>query len=357
MLLDMLRTRNGAVVAIILFLIVANLIRWFFSDWGLITVTVHEAPLGQIVKSIERQGWVKIYTDIDPSTPVSMYVVKVPLAEAMETLVANLPNGGQWKLGFFAAPSSAAVKNEISAFQSGNLGDDAKVFSFPTPLQMLDTDSDMPAADPRLQTWPGMQPPPPAPAANAVADNSGNNPQNPAPAAPADPPGPPTVQDYFTAFAQGADIWIVAPGSWTPVVSKAPAPSSSIISAVENLVSSAHGSVQQAIILQARGRRQGGPRGGGGFGGGDTGWVMTQDRIKNAINGLPEEARPQALAQLTAEVSFMQNVQAAPPDQRRAMMRDHFMNHRRDNSWRQSPEKRAQRYSAAVSNRIAARGK
>jgi hypothetical protein len=354
MLLDMLRTRNGAVAAIILFLIVANIIRWFFSDWGLITVTVHEAPLGQIVKSIERQGWVKIYTDIDPSTPVSMYVVKVPLAEAMETLVANLPNGGQWKLGFFAAPSSAAVKNEISAFQQGNLGDDAKIFSFPTPLQMLDNDSDMPAADPRLQAWPGMQAPPPAPT-NAVADNSGNNPQNPPPAAPADPPGPPTVQDYFTAFAQGADIWIVAPGSWTPVVSKAPAPSSSIISAVENLVDNAHGSVQPAIILQARGRRPGGPRGGGGFGG-DTGWVMMEDRMKNAINGLPEEARPQALAQLNAEDAFRKDVQAAPPDQRQAMMRDHFMKRMGNNSWRQSPEKRAQRYATAVANRIAARG-
>jgi hypothetical protein len=355
MLLDMLRTRQGKAAAVIFLLIVANIVRWFFSDWGLITVTVHEAPLGQIVKSIERQGWVRIYTDIDPSTPVSMYVVKVPLAEAMETLVANLPNGGQWKLGFFAAPSSSAVKNEISAFQSGNLGDDAKIFSFPTPLQMLDTDSEMPAADPRLQTWPGMQAPPPAPAPTAVADNSGNNPQTPAPAAPADPPGPPTVQDYFTAFAQGADIWIVAPGSWTPVVSKAPAPSSSIISAVENLVSTAHGSVQQAIILQARGRRQGGPRGGGG-GGGDTGWVMTEDRIKNAINGLPEEARPQALAQLNAEVSFMKDVQAAPADQRRAMMRDHFTKRMGNNNWRRSPEKRAQRYSNAVSNRISARG-
>jgi hypothetical protein len=361
----MLEKRYLIAGGVILVLLVANLISWFFSDWGLITVTVKDAPLGQVIKSIERQGWVTIYTDLDPATKVSMYVVKVPLAEAMESLTANLGGpdasgnrtpGAEWHLGFFAAPNATGVKQEIHAFQTDTLGDDTKVYSYPTPLQMLsagtsnaDDDAQMPAADPRAQIWPGYHAPPtPAPVPNANTDGQ------PAPAADP-PPGPPTtLQDYFQAVAQEADVWLLAPASWSPNVA-APAANISIASAVKKLVSHAHGSVQQAIVLRARqGRGGGGGPRGGGFA--DNGWFFMEDRVRNAINGLPPEARPAALASLNAEDAFRKDVAAAPPDQRREMMRQHFMNRAGQNNWRRSPAKRAQMYQRAVANRQAARG-
>jgi hypothetical protein len=81
-----------------------------------------------------------------------------------------------------------------------------------------------------------------------------------------------------------------------------------------------------------------------------------EDRMTNAINGLPADARPAALAQLKQEMAFQQQVRNAPPDQRRAMMRQHFMNRMGANDWRRSPEKRAQMYARVVSNRVASRG-
>jgi hypothetical protein len=350
----MLRNRYVLGGGIIVILLLANIISYIFSNWGLITVKVTDAPLGQVIKSIERQGGVNIYTDMPPDTKVSMWVDHVRLPEAMESLTANV--GGQWNLGFFAAPTSAAVKQEILTFQAGSIGDDARTYSYPTPMAMLssgnDDDEGLPASDPYLQVWPGYHTPPPAPAQTADNNTNGQAP-DPAPA----PPSPPTtLQDYLQAVAQEANVWIMAPGSWAPPVA-APATNSSITHAVKSLVSDAHGSVQEAIVLRARQRRGQGGGGQRGFGGGgDTGWAYMQDRMQNAINGLPADARPAANAQLAVEIKFQQDVLAAPPDQRRAMMRNHFMGRMGQNNWRRSPTRRAQMYQRVVSNRQAARG-
>lgn len=368
----MLQNRYVLGGLIIVVLLVANIIRFFLSGWGLITVRAHEVPLGQIVKSIEHQGWVTIYTNIDPTTPVSMDVIKVPLAEAMESLAANIPppentgggppggggggprggggGGAQWKLAFFTAPTSAGVKEEIRAFQGGGVADDdTKIYSFPTPLQMLSSDSGMPAADPRLQIWPGLKTPAAAPVP-AAGDSSQDSQSQQGP--------PSTAQDYLQALAQSADIWIMAPSSWEPKISGPPSSGSLIGHAVKSLVGSANGAMEQAFILYTR---PPGQRGGGGgrrgFAGGDTGWSTMEDRMRNAINGLPAAVRADANDQLTQEVNFQKQVRAAPPEQRRDMMRQHFMNRLGANDWRRSPERRAQMYQRAVANRQSVRGK
>jgi len=315
----------------------------------------------------------------------------VPLAEAMETLAQNTPadningvvntppagnngpggggpggpggggggGGGfrrsptaQWHLAFFTGPSSSQVKEEIRSFQEGDSSDDTKIYSYPTPLQMLATDEGMPAADPRAQVWTGYKAPPPPPPPAAGDDGQ-------VMASDQTPPEPPSnAQDYLQILAQNADIWIMSPSSWVPNVSGPPSAGSSISSAVKRLVGSAHGAVTQAFVLYAR--PPGPPRDGGGgnrgFGGGDNGWATMEDRMRNAINGLPEDARPQAIEQLNQEVAFQKQVRAAPFDQRRNMMRAHFMNRFSQLNWRLSPQKRAQRYQQMVSNRQAVRG-
>ena len=377
--------RNRYLIAggVIAFLVLANILYYGFSSWGLITIKVQNVPLSQVVKSIEWQGWVRIYTNIDPTTKISMYVENVTLPEALETLSANA--GGQWKLGFFVGPTSTDVKETIKAFEAGSMGNmygprnngyadntqgtpaatpdtTLRIYSYPTMLGMLassgnDDDSpSMSVADPRLQTWPGMQamvvPVSTAPAPATDPSNS-----FPAPA----PPAPPdSVQGYLRAFAQSADISIISNTSWDPPVAKPPPASSSIASAIKNFVSNNHGAVAQAFVLQGGrgGFRGGGFRRGGFAGGDDTGW---SERLQNAINGLPENERAGALAQLDQEAKFQKDVQAAPPDQRRDMMRQHMQGKMADNlggpMGRMSPDKRAQRYQQMVATRMAAQGK
>ena len=335
-------------------LVVANIILHVIWNWGLVTVKVTNAPIGQVIKSIERQGWVTIYSNIDPQTKVSMYVDHVPLAEAMATLAVNAD--AQWHLGFFVAPSSSQVKEEIRSFTQGDDANDdsTRTYSFPTPLDMI-ADENTPEADPRAQIWPGLKMPPPAP--TPPPDASADNPDAPAP----QPEGPPTsVQGYLKAFAEEADVWIMAPASWDPAVPSAPPPSSSISGAIRHFVSGAHGSVTQAIVLRGRPQRVAGqdrPRGGFRGAGMDMGMMM--DRMDNAINGLPPAVRPAMREQLKQEADFQKQAAAAPPEERRKMWRDHMMKHRMgdDRGWRRSPEKRAQMMVRIVSNRMSAQGK
>lgn len=335
-------------------LVVANIILHVIWNWGLITVKVTNAPLGQVIKSIERQGWVTIYSNVDPQTKVSMYVDHVPLAEAMATLAVNAD--AQWHLGFFVAPSSAQVKDEIRSFTQGDGNDDAtRTYSFPTPLDML-ADENTPEADPRLQVWPGLKlpPAPAAPPPDAAADNA----DAPAPQ-PEEPPS--SVQGYLKAFAEEADIWIMAPSAWDPPVPSAPPANSSISAAIRHFVGGAHGSVTQAIILRGRPARlagEGRPRGGG-FRGAGMDMSMMMDRLDNAINGLPPEQRPAMREQLKQEVTFQKQAMAAPPEERRKMWREHMAKHMMgdDRGWRRSPEKRAQMMARIVSNRMTAQGK
>jgi len=100
------------------------------------------------------------------------------------------------------------------------------------------------------------------------------------------------------------------------------------------------------------------PRGNG-FRGAGMDLSMMEDRMDNAINGLPASARPAAREQLQTEVQFQKEVRQAPRERRREMWRQHMLDRRmgNDNSWRRSPEKRAQMYTRVVSNRMAAQGK
>ncbi len=47
--------------------------------------------------------------------------------------------------------------------------------------------------------------------------------------------------------------------------------------------------------------------------------------MQNAINGLPEYARADAMNQLNQEVQFYQSVKAAAPADRMKMVSDHMM--------------------------------
>ena len=400
---------------VLLALIVANIAYYLYLNWGLVTVKVTDAPLGKVINSIEWQTWggPKIYTNLPLDTKVTMYVDHVPLAEALETLAVNVdvpppadgddngrprrdrppgadgppggppgnapvalggavgqppagapPGGGprgpggrggfargaQWNLAFFVGPTDAQVNQEIREFQADDPNTDTKIYSYGAQLELISTDSTTTAPDPRLQSWPGMKPPPDPATAPAAADSASTNaaPSQPggnSPAAASD--GPPTVHTYLQALAEAANIWIMAPDSWAPAAS-APSPSASIISAIKNLVSSSHGVVKEAFVIRVgRGGQRGGPPN-------DDAWA---DRMQNAINGLPPDERPDALAQLNKEVQFRKEVQALPPEQRRQKMFQHFAERMiyGERLARLSPEKRALVYQRMIAMRTAAK--
>src|ERR1017187_1281933 len=77
----------GGLIAL---LILANIVNYIYWNWGLITVKVKDAPLSKVIKSIEWQGWVTIYTNLPSDAKVTMWVDHVPLAEAMETLAHDI---------------------------------------------------------------------------------------------------------------------------------------------------------------------------------------------------------------------------------------------------------------------------
>ena len=214
----MLRNRYIKWGGIIVLLILANIVNYLYWNWGLITVKVKDAPLSQVIKSIEWQGWVTIYTNLPDDAKVTMWVDHVSLAEAMATLcgsitmpwvnqpqsdVPGVPSssgetykreggkgangywgGVQWNLGFFVAPSSAELKAEIRAFQEGSVDNGTKIYNESTPMQyMVASEEDIPVADPRVQSWPGIKSPQSAPASVAA-------PQTPPPVAGGGPAAP-----------------------------------------------------------------------------------------------------------------------------------------------------------------------
>jgi hypothetical protein len=393
-------------------LVVANIAFYFYNNWGLITVKVKDEPLSKVIRSIEWQGWVKIYTNLPLDTKVTMYADHVPLAEAMETLAANVdvppppsdgsddgapgrdranrangpqgglagappggggffgrPGGGgppggrgggfggraQWNLAFFVAPTSTEAKQEIREFQFSDPGSDAKVYTYGTQIQLIAND-DITTPDPRLQSWPGMKPVDPSASLAQTPTDAQTNAATPIQTGndPADPPAPaaPNLQTYLQAFAQSANIWIMTPGSWAPEVSRAPPPNSSIIRAVENMVSGSHGAVIEALVLRAG---RGGARGNrGDFAGNDDAWA---DRMRKAINGLPSDERPVAIDQLNKEVQFRKDLRSLPPGQRRQKMFQHMAERMiyGERLSRLSPEKRAQVYQRMIALRAAAR--
>jgi hypothetical protein len=100
-------------------MVVAAVLVWkWVSGWGYVTVDVHDAPLAKVVKSIERQGGVKISTNADPATPVTMLVDRVRAHEAVEALALAIDADA--RLAYVAAQNGTQIKNVLAAFSSGN---------------------------------------------------------------------------------------------------------------------------------------------------------------------------------------------------------------------------------------------
>src|SRR5947208_365722 len=105
--------RNHWLILTVALLVIGNVIWYFCSSWGLITIHSANKPLGEIIRSIERQGHVTIKTSLDLTKPIQMYVDKVALAEALETL--SVVAEGRCRLTYVVAPDTGSISNALSS--------------------------------------------------------------------------------------------------------------------------------------------------------------------------------------------------------------------------------------------------
>ena len=340
------RNRLILLMATIFLLLVGNFIYNVWLHWGLITIHSKKDPLSKIIRQIEKQGHVTLESNVDPNTPVNMWVTEVTLADAMETL--SVVTEARWRLAYIVAGNRTAIKGAIASITSGQKPEGWKSVYYPLMMLRGEEEEEVPV-DPRKDPW-NVKP---------VTET--------------------TAQAYLEQAARSVSASFMFPEDWNPPVKSAPK-SGPISKTLPKLASLARGSYEEVFLLQKRGQRTGrgergergdddGPRfafndgdGGGRRGGGRDGM---EDRIKAELEKMSAERRAALQKELDARKAFFDSLRDMTTDQKRAMWAQ-FMNNpdnqnRMDNMQanadaRSTPDQRAARADGYLSNTAAATG-
>jgi hypothetical protein len=293
----MLNNRAFLLAGVATLLAVVMVWKWV-AGWGYVTLKVHDAPLAKVIKSIERQGGVKIRTNADPATPVTMLVEEVPAYEAIDTLAIAIDGGA--RLAYVAAPSDRQIRDVLAAFAGGNNPGGWTVFSgwgrggpgggeFET--------------DPRAITW-------------KPSDSEDKS-----------------LQAILNQASQKTGALFAVPEDWNPVVGKLPGEGRTG-KVTMSLVKSAKGSVEELFLVtvqparpQTAGNEQGGrgeftrtvftPKRGGQR---NSEWMA--ERARAQIAALPPEQRADAQKQMDEMRAFWESVRNLPEEERRAKIEE-----------------------------------
>lgn len=326
------RTRNSWLLLIVGFLVVANVLYYLISGWGLITIHADNVPLKDIVRSIERQGHITLTTNVDLEKPIHMYVTKVPVIEALETLAAITDS--RWSLCYVVAPNTAQLTDGLTQIKEPKLPETWKRVAVPMPPFLNGLVGG--AADPRILRW------------RVEAPSTTN------------------LQDYLAQGALSADLTFVIPADWNPAIAQPP-PSGQAESVVKNLVSNLNGKYKEFFFLgennrrEFRGERPPDQRTGGPAQMPTFDFVRIDERIQQQIAQLPPDEQKEAKDNYDKTKALFQSMATLSPEERRAKMREFFQNpdnqdrmESRDS--RRTPEQRAARGARYVQNRAAVRG-
>jgi hypothetical protein len=96
-----MNTRLRLALIILVLLVVANFGWRAWASRGLVTIHADGAPVAQVVSSLEKQGGIRLRSNLPADATVTMHVRKVPLLHALEVLSAN--TGAQWSVAYFTA--------------------------------------------------------------------------------------------------------------------------------------------------------------------------------------------------------------------------------------------------------------
>lgn len=113
----MLNSRTLILAGIAAVMAIVLVWKWV-AGWGYVTINVKDAPLAKVIKDIEHQGGIRISTNADPKTPVTMNVEKVLPFEAVDTLAIAID--GDIRLAYVAAQTDRQIKDVLAAFSAGN---------------------------------------------------------------------------------------------------------------------------------------------------------------------------------------------------------------------------------------------
>jgi hypothetical protein len=306
----------GAALAIVI-----AVVGFFWPD-GLITLNFTDAPVSKVIASIERQGHIRLTSNVPPETPVTIQMKRVPLMDALETLAVRIE--GNLRVVYTGAPTKARVKAGLDELASGKFSDEWKVTWAPGGGMFA---GEVPL-DPRSLTV--------KPEAGEKND----------------------LQSALQQVAIKSGVMAATPNDWNPDV-KMPTKPASAATLVNQLIASSGGKVQESFWIVVRGGR-GGPNGdsagqGGGNRGGQAGgprggreginpeWMA--QRAEAAIAQLPPEEQKVAKADFDEMRKFWEEVRALPEDQRRPKMEEFFNRPDVQDKMEQRQEARDSRHS------------
>lgn len=330
------------------FLILFGFWLWnWIAGWGLVTVRAYGETFADIERSIERQGGIQIVSNVPPETKLSMEVIKVSPAEAVNVLAARVD--GRWAVTYIAAPDRAAVKAGIIALQAAG-GDET--FRL---IRVRGWGGDMfdAAPDVRRVRW----------SVSPMEDSS--------------------LQAYLDQLVQKTGVSVMVPTEWNPPIAKTPK-NNDAAGAVNALVSAAGGKVDEVFTIIIRPEGSGGgddrdwnedrPRGAGTGGAqpGDNSAAAGGNREASAPSGdrsasadwgrervmaqieqLPAVEREKVKAEYDEMRKFFEGLRQLPEDQRRAAMeermndpvvQERMMERELNRDMNRGPERRIARY-------------
>jgi hypothetical protein len=275
-----------------------------YAGWGLVTLDVRDAPLSKVLSSISRQGGIDIASNLDPATPVTLQVKRVPPVEALDIVATR--TDASWRLAYLGAPDQAAINAALADFSVG--GETPGWTSYGAGGFNLVAPQSGAALDLRRVQW-----------------------------TPSEPGGLPALLEEAS---QKTGVLLAAPSEWKPSVS-APKPGA-IAETAPRLFKSAGGVSREVFLLRARpsqdddemgGGGRGGPWIGSSPGGGQRGggWMRalgevqrTEERVEAQIALLPKNEQEKAREDFRMMREFWQEVRDLPEDQRRAKAQEFF---------------------------------
>lgn len=337
--------RQKTLVGATLVLGICAVFYWVWSNWGLVTVDVDGKPLSEVIRSIEKQGGIVLRTNMDPSRPVTMHLVKVPLTEALETLAAVTDS--RWKLGYFFAPDDATVKGALDTISSGKRPEGWKNYEVPLFGRPGSLAEEVVPMDPRRDQW------------NVQA------------------PEEKTLQAFLQAAATGVSATFSAPEQFNPAVAKTPS-SGMIHKKAGELAKNAGAKWEEVFLLMGRpmgssetadsGREEdfgsgGPPRSRGGTG--DRGsrppnFNLMRDRQLAEIAKLPAGEQEVAKAEFEEREKLFSSLRELSDEERRAKIgeymsrpenQDKMADRQIKGNERKSPDQRLARYEKYVDNK------
>ncbi len=290
--------------------LIAGWVGWYiYSGWGLVSLDCKDAPLREVLASIVRQGGIRIESNLDPATPVTIKVRRVPPLDALDIVAARTDSS--WRLAYLGARDEKAIDAALAAFRLSQ-PTEAWTAHGGGGFSLVESPSGAPLDLRRLAYKP---------------ENRGDD-----------------LHVTLQKISDSTGVFLAAPADWNP--GNVAAASGELRRVVPALFAKLGGSSREVFLLRASPERPDGgapdagtpprrrawigsnPAREGGRGGGMRGFMgapaAAAARAEAQIALLPAAEQAEARNDLDAMRQFWSELRDLPEDQRRAKAREFF---------------------------------